>query len=108
MLTVVVVVRGLASVAAARWCSDYFPDAIFCDDFDRYCTNPPPSPGDAWESGSQTSNGALQAVWSLSSTNPNGPCGTTFTVETDTRPRRRLPPATPARAMPSSVSRRWT
>jgi len=85
MLSAMLVVGGLASVAAARWCTDYFPDAIFCDDFDRYCTNPPPNPEDACASGSQTSNGALQAVWSLSSTNPNGPCGTTFTVETDTR-----------------------
>ena len=37
-------ITNSAQVLADTWCSTTHPNAIFCDDFDRYCTNPPPAP----------------------------------------------------------------
>jgi hypothetical protein len=53
-------------VLANTWCSSNFPNAVVCDDFDRYCANPPPEPQECttgWDGDS------FYSVWK-----PNGPC----------------------------------
>jgi len=37
---VVVVLAPASALAGDRWCYTEHPDAVFCDDFDRYCTAP--------------------------------------------------------------------
>ncbi len=64
-----------ASVFAANtWCYTHFPDAFFCDDFDRYCETPPPAP-EACPIGAPRGGGVFE-VWS-----PTGPCGSQITLE---------------------------
>ncbi|MHC4673010.1 MAG: hypothetical protein ACYTBZ_11040 [Planctomycetota bacterium] len=95
LLLIFICLGGIqAKVSADTWCNSTYPpdepscqsNAIFCDDFDRYCNGapacppPPPMPCD----GSSWSVAQLRAVWVPSSTNPNGLCGTQFTIEDDT------------------------
>jgi len=49
-LTLIAVVLTMAKMsadllAADTWCWANHPDALFCEDFDRYCVDPPPAPG---------------------------------------------------------------
>lgn len=55
-------------MAANTWCSTNFPDAVVCDDFDRYCEDPPPPP-EACSSESYIDGGLFHATWV-----PTGPC----------------------------------
>ncbi len=96
LVVVICLVATPANVLADTWCNSAYPPgtpscqsgAIFCDDFDRYCQGAPPCPPPPpmpCATGSPKSVGAIRAVWVPSSTNPNGLCGTQFTVEEDTR-----------------------
>ncbi len=60
------------AVTHADWCHDEYnlQGQIFCDDFDRYCQNPPPQ----WQScdaGAARSLGALRGTWKYHSWNYN-------------------------------------
>lgn len=55
---------GLVS-GADRWCATNAPGAVFCDDFDRYCVNPPPSP-EACPSGSSGNSDPFWQLWNFS------------------------------------------
>ncbi len=51
-------------LAADRWCYTERPDAVFCDDFDRYCVDPPPEPERCDPQGVDIRNGwAMEDVW---------------------------------------------
>jgi len=51
-----------AAVSADTWCYANHPNAIFCDDFDRYCLDTPPFPQECPE-GASPSIGSLRQVW---------------------------------------------
>ncbi len=70
-------VLGLLSapaLAGISWCAANHPDAIFCDDYDRYCYDLPPypetCPGTGW------SGVDLWRVW-----DPQGECGAMITLD---------------------------
>jgi hypothetical protein len=73
-----------ASHARADWCHDesQLNGQILCDDFDRYCTNPPP-PWQSCPTGGTRSDGALHNQWKYHSWNYNtsNECGTNMNVE---------------------------
>ncbi len=55
--------------ALADRCSGVDPARIvFCDDFDRHCTMPPPDPADACPLGSTADLASLYAIWPLQAT----------------------------------------
>lgn len=83
-LVCLAVIGVIAPLAYGRWCPDYHPDALFCDDFDRYCQNPPADDA-ACSAGSSTNEGALRGVWTRTSQGTTGPCGSTLGVENDLR-----------------------
>ncbi len=62
----VVLSLGIISVDvhAASWCATNQPNAVFCDDFDRYCVNPPALP-ESCADGSAIDGDAFYDVWSL-------------------------------------------
>ena len=63
-------------VLANTWCSTNFPDAVFCDDFDRYCVNPPPAP-------QECPNGSTQdGDLFFSRYVPTGPCSSAIGLDT--------------------------
>ncbi len=74
-LILAVAAPGLAD----EWCSQ-FPNSIFCYDFDRSCSAPPPYPGTC-TSGADPR--VLRSVWDYNSWNSNtgGPCGSDMTIE---------------------------
>ncbi len=51
-----------ADAPADTWCSINHPGAVFCDDFDRYCVDPPPEP-QACSDGSSVNNKPMLNVW---------------------------------------------
>lgn len=57
-----------AQLTADTWCSTSFPDAVFCEDFDRWCVNPPPEPQEC-PAGSTIDGGGFHSKWV-----PTGPC----------------------------------
>lgn len=61
--------------AADTWCHTNFPNAVFCDDFDRYCLNPPPAPG-ACPSGSTGDGDAFNRNWV-----PTGQCSNSMAMD---------------------------
>jgi len=56
------IVCGQANALADTWCYTNYPDAVFCDDFDRYCEDPPPEP-QACPVGATSSYTAMENVW---------------------------------------------
>ena len=50
------------SVWADTWCSINYPDAVFCDDFDRYCVDPPPYP-ETCPTDATMAAGIMDNVW---------------------------------------------
>jgi len=56
------VVAGHANARADTWCYTNYPDAVFCDDFDRYCEDPPPEPQEC-PVGAPGSYPAMEDVW---------------------------------------------
>ena len=64
-----------ASMLADTWCSATDPNAVFCDDFDRYCVNPPPEP-QACPSGSSMDGDLFHARWI-----PTGPCSSAIGLD---------------------------
>lgn len=81
----VMIVLVACSQGLAGWCGD-FTNSIFCDDFDRYCLNPPPSPQSCPE-GSPRDDSALRSVWEWTSYNWNTQQseGVNAVIEEDTR-----------------------
>ncbi len=71
VLITLCVLLGAATphTVADTWCTTTFPNAVFCDDFDRYCVNPPPAP-QACPLGSDMDNIAFGKIWA-----PKGRCG---------------------------------
>ncbi len=65
----VMVVLVACSQGLAGWCGD-FTDSIFCDDFDRYCLSPPPSPQSCPDD-SPRDDSSLRSVWEWTSYNWN-------------------------------------
>ncbi len=67
--------------AADTWCSG-FANVIICDDFDRYCTTPPPYP-EACPAEASRSDPKLRAVWRYTSWNynTNSACGSNMCGE---------------------------
>ncbi len=74
-LATAVLVLGLFATAvwADSWCATRYPAALFCDDFDRYCDDPPPLPQ---ECGLGYNILALWRVWI-----PQGSCGAAITLD---------------------------
>ena len=62
LVAMVAVVGGHASALGDTWCSTNYPSAVFCDDFDRYCEDPPPEPQEC-PVGAPEEYGALEDVW---------------------------------------------
>ena len=62
-------------MAADTWCSTNFPNAVFCDDFDRYCMDLPPEP-QACPSGSSGDGDAFNRNWV-----PSGPCSNSMALD---------------------------
>jgi hypothetical protein len=63
-----VCICGLAArpaAAAPTWCSVNGVGAIFCEDFDRYCVNPPPAP-EACSSEASPDGNPFDLVWEYS------------------------------------------
>ena len=76
------VVLSTGPAAMASFCSD-FTSAIFCDDFDRYCDNPPPYPGVCGTDSGGENTAPLLAKWVHKSWNynTNQKCGADIKVE---------------------------
>ncbi len=70
-LLVVLVIVPSQALAADTWCWTNHPDAIFCEDFDRYCSNPPPYPQRCDPPGEDIRD--TWAMWALWDTDHN--CG---------------------------------
>lgn len=51
-----------ATLRADTWCSTHFPDAVVCEDFDRYCMSPPPDPQEC-PAGSTVSMNPFYVQW---------------------------------------------
>jgi hypothetical protein len=78
VLVVWLVLLGVipAQSLAHTWCATNFPNAVFCEDFDRYCQSPPPEP-EACDSGSGADQGAFHNKWA-----PTGPCSSPIGLDT--------------------------
>ncbi|MBI4582276.1 MAG: hypothetical protein HY718_21460 [Planctomycetes bacterium] len=85
VLSVILLASSRATAPALAACPSGYPNEIFCDDFDTYCTGGgyPGSPD--CSSGASTNNALLQTVWKTTSRNDstNTTCGTQFTVDID-------------------------
>ena len=70
LLALAVILWAGSSVMADTWCSTTYPGAIFCDDFDRYCTTPPAAPAQCTE-GAVKDETAVRTVWPVIATDGN-------------------------------------
>ncbi|MBI4581057.1 MAG: hypothetical protein HY718_15240 [Planctomycetes bacterium] len=68
ILVLTAALRPAEAPAANTWCSTNFPNAVFCEDFDRYCVDPPPEP-QACSADSTKDGGTFNSRWI-----PYGPC----------------------------------
>lgn len=63
-------------LAVNTWCYTSHPGAVYCEDFDRYCSNPPPAPGRCEPQGNEIRDQwAMWDVW-----NPFHTCGWMISV----------------------------
>jgi len=66
MVTLVTILTTPLAQAEPRWCYTTHPTAIFCDDFDHYCIEPPADPNEACPStgtGCTKDNYTARSVW---------------------------------------------
>ncbi len=63
-LCVCAIFASQQALAANTWCYTNHPNAIFCEDFDRYCVDPPPEPEACAPAGEDIRNTwAMWDVW---------------------------------------------